>query len=148
MTSQEEALASLARLLEQHQLDYMVIGGLANAVWGEPRATLDIDVTIAAETSDTLRVVTALESEFRVLTSDPASFVRETRVLPLESGRGIWDRISPTFQLSGRQQDYRRFSAGSLVARTVPSWNQIGIWLQELSSLKVAEEARQRDTVI
>ena len=71
MTSQEEALASLARLLEQHQLDYMVIGGLANAVWGEPRATLDIDVTIAAEISDTLRVVTALESDFRVLTSDP-----------------------------------------------------------------------------
>jgi predicted nucleotidyltransferase len=89
VTSQEEALASLARLLDQHQLDYMVIGGLANAVWGEPRATLDIDVTIAAETSDTLRVVTALENEFRVLASDPASFVIETRVLPLESRSGV-----------------------------------------------------------
>jgi predicted nucleotidyltransferase len=89
VTSQEEALASLARLLEQHQLDYMVIGGLANAVWGEPRATLDIDVTITAETSDTLRVVAALESEFRVLTSDPESFVEETRVLPLESRSGV-----------------------------------------------------------
>jgi predicted nucleotidyltransferase len=89
VTSQEEALASLARLLEQHQLDYMVIGGLANAVWGEPRATLDIDVTIAAETSDTLRIVTALENEFRVLASDPVSFVGETRVLPLESRSGV-----------------------------------------------------------
>jgi len=24
----------------------MVVGGMANAVWGEPRATLDIDITI------------------------------------------------------------------------------------------------------
>jgi hypothetical protein len=45
VTSQEEALASLAQLLERHQLAYMVIGGLANAVWGEPRATLDIHGT-------------------------------------------------------------------------------------------------------
>ena len=82
-------MASLARLLEQHQLEYMVIDGLANAVWGEPRATLGIDVTLAAETSDALGVVSALESEFRVLASDPASFVRETRVLPLESRAGV-----------------------------------------------------------
>lgn len=89
MTSQEETLLSLAGLLEQHQIDYMIIGGIANAVWGEPRATLDIDVTISADTSDSLRISTLLESDFRVLVSDPRSFVEETRVLPLESPSGV-----------------------------------------------------------
>lgn len=89
MTSQEETLASLARLLEDAQIDYMIIGGLANAVWGEPRATLDIDVTVSADTVDASRIATLLETEFRVLVSDPPSFVEETRVLPLQSHTGV-----------------------------------------------------------
>lgn len=48
MTSQEQALVRLARRLSDLEVPYMVIGGVANAVWGEPRATLDIDVTLAA----------------------------------------------------------------------------------------------------
>lgn len=89
MTSQEEALLSLARRFEQHQVAYMIIGGIANAVWGEPRATLDIDVTITADTLDAPRIAAQLESEFRVLVSDPAAFAEETRVLPLESRAGV-----------------------------------------------------------
>lgn len=38
----------------------MIIGGLANAVWGEPRATLDIDATISADTSDANRIASLL----------------------------------------------------------------------------------------
>jgi len=49
----------------------MIIGGLANAVCGEPRATLDIDVTISADTSDARRIATLLEGDFRALVSDP-----------------------------------------------------------------------------
>jgi len=45
VTSQEETLVALARRLDEHQIPYMIIGGLANAVWGEPRATLDIHGT-------------------------------------------------------------------------------------------------------
>jgi hypothetical protein len=67
----------------------MVIGGLANAVWGEPRATLDIDVTISADTSDVRRISALLESDFRALVSDPEAFAKETRVLPLESRTGV-----------------------------------------------------------
>jgi len=97
VTSQEEALAALARRLEQHQIPYMVIGGLASAVWGEPRATLDIDVTIATESSDALQIAAILEKEFRVLVSDPEGFVQETRLLPLESQAGV--RVDLIFDL-------------------------------------------------
>ncbi|NHZ73321.1 MAG: hypothetical protein GWP16_02485 [Nitrospirae bacterium] len=89
MTLQEEALVALARCLEEHRISYMIIGGIANAVWGEPRATLDIDVTVAADTSEVLEIAAALERDFRVLVSNPESFVQETRVLPLESRSGV-----------------------------------------------------------
>ena len=89
MTLQEEALVALARYLGEHRIPYMIIGGLANAVWGEPRATLDIDVTVAAKTSQVLEIAAALDRDFRVLVTDPESFVKETRVLPLESRSGV-----------------------------------------------------------
>jgi len=89
VTLQEEALVALARYLGEHRIPYMIIGGLANAVWGEPRATLDIDVTVAAKTSQVLEIAAALDRDFRVLVTDPESFVKETRVLPLESRSGV-----------------------------------------------------------
>lgn len=89
MTRQEEALVGLSRRLEELRIPYMVIGGLANAVWGEPRSTLDIDATIAADTSETLRITAGLEPEFKTLVSEPESFVHETRVLPLQSRSGV-----------------------------------------------------------
>lgn len=85
MTLQEESLVDLAQRLGELKVSYMVIGGIANAVWGEPRATLDIDVTIDADTSEVPRIAAGLEPEFDVLVSDPEAFVAETRVLPLQS---------------------------------------------------------------
>jgi hypothetical protein len=87
MSAQERALSDLSRALDEAQLPYMLIGGQANAIWGEPRATLDIDVTVWAEgRSD---AVSQLVSRFRVLVADPEAFVRDTRVLPLESEGGV-----------------------------------------------------------
>ena len=46
MTVLEHALTNLAEFLKDQKIPYMVIGGFANIIWGEPRATIDIDVTI------------------------------------------------------------------------------------------------------
>ena len=46
MTEQERALRRLAAFLDRQQVPYVVIGGLAVAVWGDPRATLDIATSI------------------------------------------------------------------------------------------------------
>jgi len=40
----EKALGNIAALFNQYNVEYMVIGGLANAKWGRPRATLDSDI--------------------------------------------------------------------------------------------------------
>ncbi len=43
------ALFRLADLLEAEGIVYMIVGALAVAVWGRPRATADIDVTLQAD---------------------------------------------------------------------------------------------------
>jgi hypothetical protein len=87
MTAQEQALSDLCRALEDSGVPYMLVGGQANAVWGEPRATLDIDVTVWAE--GRTDVASFLASRFRALVDDAEGFVRQTRVLPLESAAGV-----------------------------------------------------------
>ena len=46
MTDQEAALIAIVERLLAVQIPYTVIGGMANAVWGEPRATLNIDIML------------------------------------------------------------------------------------------------------
>ena len=84
MNSLEETLVRLHRALEAAALPYMVIGGIANAQWGIPRATLDVDVTVWAEEAQLASAVEALCARFPPLTEEPLAFVRETRVLPLD----------------------------------------------------------------
>ena len=103
MTDQESALLALAAVLEGNHIPYMVIGGLANAVWGEARATLDIDATVWVEEPAIAGVVEELDDVFRVLTGDPVAFIKETRVLPLDSERGV--RLDVVFGLLPFERD-------------------------------------------
>src|SRR6186713_2483544 len=82
MTAQEQSLGELAALLDELRVPYMVIGGMANAVWGEPRATLDIDVTVWVPEPQIGEVIDALAARLEVLVDEPRRFVADTRVLP------------------------------------------------------------------
>jgi hypothetical protein len=44
-----EELMSVAAALDQARVDYALVGGLAVAVWGAPRATKDIDLLVLPE---------------------------------------------------------------------------------------------------
>ena len=97
MTLLERALVEVVTALESLQIDYMVIGGIANAVWGEARATLDIDVSVGIDEARIPQTAAALGARFQVLIEDAARFIRETRVLPLETKAGV--RIDVIFAL-------------------------------------------------
>lgn len=97
MSAQEQTLGLLAALLDRLRIPYMVIGGLANAVWGQPRATLDIDATVWVRDADIPAAVAELAATFRVLVESPVEFIGRTRVLPLESEAGV--RIDVIFGL-------------------------------------------------
>jgi len=43
-----DELAALTRALEERGVPYALCGGLAMAVWGKPRATIDIDLLVPA----------------------------------------------------------------------------------------------------
>ena len=89
MTALEQALVALARFCETQRIPYMVIGGVANLMWGQPRATLDVDASILVEETNWSGVITALRRHFRVIPSDPLTFVRDTHVLPVETEQGV-----------------------------------------------------------
>ncbi len=47
-----QAVAQVYQFLEGRGIGYALVGGLAVAVWGEPRATFDIDVALAVRPSE------------------------------------------------------------------------------------------------
>ncbi len=107
MTPFERALATAARFLEAEGIPYMVIGGVANLIWGLPRTTLDVDITVWVEEVRLATTIERVARTFRILPEDPLGFVRTTRVLPLETKEGV--RVELVFgQLPYEQQAIQR----------------------------------------
>ena len=87
----EKALSRIGASLNKHNLPYMVIGGQAVLLHGEPRLTRDIDIALGINTDrlDTLLSVVQ-ELALKPLPEDLKSFVRQTMVLPaLDETTGI-----------------------------------------------------------
>ena len=63
-----EELKSLIAALDAHKIDYALCGGIAMAIYGRPRATVDIDLLIASDSLDeVIEVAKALEYTVRGL---------------------------------------------------------------------------------
>ena len=79
----ERLLAKIAQTLDAADLPYMIIGGQAVLLYGEPRLTEDVDVTLGAD-RDALSHVLDLTEDMALspLVDDPGPFVAETMVLP------------------------------------------------------------------
>lgn len=87
----EELLARIAARLSSRNLPYMIIGGQAVLLYGEPRLTKDIDITLGVNI-DRLDELLAIVKEIPLtpLPEDVPSFVQKTMVLPvLEKTTGI-----------------------------------------------------------
>jgi hypothetical protein len=100
----EQLLEAIALGLERLGIPYMLIGGQAVLLYGEPRLTRDIDVTLGVgpeRLSELLGWVRA--SGWQVLVETPAEFVGKTMVLPcLEPTSGI--RVDFVFSFSAYEQ--------------------------------------------
>jgi predicted nucleotidyltransferase len=78
----EDLLERLASALDRAGIRYMIIGGQAVLVHGEPRLTRDVDVTLAVDTDRLSDVVDAMTGIGLRPLVDPESFTRKTMVLP------------------------------------------------------------------
>jgi len=93
-------LEHIARGLDARGFPYMVIGGQAVLLYGEPRLTRDVDVTLGVGPDKLPSLLEWVgESGWQVLVESAAEFVAKTLVLPcLEPGSGI--RIDLIFSFS------------------------------------------------
>ena len=55
-------LQDVFRFFQQHEVKYVVIGGIASVLHGIPRATFDLDILIEATAENAQRLLAALES--------------------------------------------------------------------------------------
>jgi len=78
-------IKALGAAFDRSGIPYMLIGGQAVLLYGEPRFTKDIDVTLGVDVSGLERVLEVTSTlGLRVLVSDPTAFVRRTCVLPCQ----------------------------------------------------------------
>ena len=100
-----ELLAGIAVHLADRNIPYMIIGGQAVLLYGEPRLTRDIDVTLGLGPERAGDIISlAREMGLRQLVADPTEFVRETYVLPcMEEASGI--RVDFIFSRSSYERE-------------------------------------------
>jgi len=84
-------LARLSRGLEGRGIPFMLIGGQAVLLHGEPRLTQDVDVTLGVDPSRLVDLLSLCEAlDLTPLPGDTEAFVRETFVLPvMDEATGI-----------------------------------------------------------
>jgi hypothetical protein len=87
----EELISRVSTSLSNHDLPYMIVGGQAVLLYGEPRFTRDIDITLGVNIDHIQELLAVVEEvALKPIPKDIDSFVRQTLVLPaLDESTGI-----------------------------------------------------------
>lgn len=84
----EKLLRGIAEALDQAKIPYMIIGGQAVLLYGTPRLTRDVDITLGIDT-DRFSSVEKICRKLRlkILPQNPERFAIQTKVLPVVETR-------------------------------------------------------------
>jgi predicted nucleotidyltransferase len=87
----KDLIKKIAAELAQRKIPYMIIGGQAVLLYGEPRLTKDIDITLGLGVEGLSLITEAVTAlGLKIETDEVESFVKETMVLPvLDAKTGI-----------------------------------------------------------
>lgn len=81
----EKLIKKIAQKLDEDKIPYMVIGGQAVLVYGRPRLTQDIDITLGIDADDFAIVEKMCKKlKLNILPEKPEDFAKQTRALPAE----------------------------------------------------------------
>jgi hypothetical protein len=83
------AAAELQAVCARQQWRYCFIGGLALQRWGEPRETVDVDLTLLTGFGGEEHFIEILRSHFESRIEDAAQFALDRRVLLLRTKAGV-----------------------------------------------------------
>lgn len=82
------AAGEICEVLSENGWQFCIIGGLAVQRWGEPRTTLDVDITLLVEYGKEEAYIQPLLDRFRSRIPEAADFAIQHRVLLLLSSNG------------------------------------------------------------
>jgi predicted nucleotidyltransferase len=101
----EKILSQIGTSLGKRGIPYMIIGGQAVLLYGEPRLTRDIDITLGVNIDRLDDILTIIQaSSLKPLPKDISSFVKKTMVLPtLNEKTGI--RVDFIFSFTPYEQE-------------------------------------------
>lgn len=88
MDIQHSAIKELNDFLVSHEIPYVLIGGIALQLWGEPRYTQDVDLTVVLDMTRESELVHAIISHFAPRISDADVFALDNRVILVWSSSG------------------------------------------------------------
>lgn len=81
----EKLIKNIGRQLDKDKIPYMIIGGQAVLLYGTPRLTRDIDITLGIDTDKVLLIKKLCKKlGLKILPKNPEDFARDTKVLPAE----------------------------------------------------------------
>ncbi len=81
----EKLIAKIARRLDDQNVPYMIIGGQAVLLYGTPRLTRDIGITLGIDSNQfELVALICQKAGLNMLPEEPAVFAEQTMVLPAE----------------------------------------------------------------
>ena len=79
----EELIARIAGALNKADFPYMIIGGQAVLLYGAPRMTKDIDITLGTDAENLESLLPIIDAmDLKIIPEDFKSFVQQTFVLP------------------------------------------------------------------
>ena len=81
----ETLIRKIAEQLDKENIPYMIIGGQAVLIYGRPRLTRDIDITLGIDTDKFSFIEKVCNNlKLRLLVENPENFAGKTKVLPAE----------------------------------------------------------------
>jgi hypothetical protein len=84
-----EAAWEVHEFLTHAGVAYAIIGGIAVQHWGEPRLTVDLDVTVAAPPDGPQALVRTIVARFASRRDDAIAFARQSRVVLIRATNGF-----------------------------------------------------------
>ncbi len=83
-----QSIQRLQDLLDSAGIPSIVIGGIAAAIWGEPRVTRDIDLKLLLRREESERLLSLLASDYTTLLPDPRWALQKQAMLFVQDRSG------------------------------------------------------------
>lgn len=118
-----QTLKDISHQLERAGIGYMVIGSIAVAVYGIPRFTRDIVITVALTPDESALVMNAVGDKFKAITKDAEKFAVDTWTMPLEHKQtGV--KVDIIFSITSVEREAikaaRKFQVDGISVRHIP----------------------------